>query len=184
MSRIGRQPIIIPQGVTADITGNHVVVTGPKGTLEHTVHPNVSVRKEDGALLFSVERPDEGKVKALHGLERSLVANMVEGVTNGYAKQLEIQGIGFRAEMGGKGLRLFVGFTHSVDFEIPEGIKVVVEKNIITVSGIDKELVGGAAARIRSVKPPEPYKGKGIRYVGEVVRKKVGKTAAGATGAK
>ncbi|MDO8435493.1 MAG: 50S ribosomal protein L6 [bacterium] len=184
MSRIGRQPIELTPEVTVEITGKHVKVTGPKGVLEHMIHPDVAVAQEGSTLVFSVGRPEEGKVKALWGLERSLVANMVEGVVKGYTKQLEIQGIGFRAEMIGTGLRLLVGFTHPVDFEIPEGIKVIVEKNIITVSGIDKELVGSVAARIRSIKPPEPYKGKGIRYVGEVVRKKVGKAAAGSTGAK
>lgn len=181
MSRIGRQPIEVPSSVTVEVAGNHVTVKGPKGALEHDVHPGVSVRFENGALSFSVERVDEGKSKALWGLERSLVANMVFGVQTGYSKQLEIQGIGFRAEMGGKGIRLFVGFTHPVEFAVPLGIQVAVDKNIITVSGIDKELVGSVAAHIRSIKPPEPYKGKGIRYVGEVVRKKVGKAAAGAT---
>lgn len=181
MSRIGKQPIKLPDGVAIEISGQKVKVSGPKGALERLVHPNITPKLEGGAVIMSAKDPEDKKDKSLWGLERSLVANLVKGVTLGYEKKLEIQGIGFRAETSGNILKLHAGFTNPVNFEIPEGISVLVEKNIITVSGIDKQLVGNFTASIRAVKPPEPYKGKGIRYVGEVVRRKAGKAVAGGT---
>jgi large subunit ribosomal protein L6 len=175
MSRIGRQPIPIPGGVTIDVNGERVVVKGPRGTLARTIPAAMNLVREDGTL--RVERPSEAKQhKALHGLTRSLVANMVTGVTQGFEKRLEIQGTGYRAAAAGSGITIQVGFSHPVNFPAPEGITLTVEgTNRIIVAGSDKEVVGETAARIRRVRPPEPYKGKGIRYADEVVRRKAGK---------
>ena len=169
MSRIGRAPIPVPDGVTVDISGQKVSVKGPKGELAHTVAEPIRVAQEDGSLV--VTRPtDRGPHRALHGLSRSLVANMVMGVTDGFQRKLELVGVGYRAQLKGKNLELAVGFSHPVTFEPPEGITFEVpEPTQIVVSGIDKQQVGQIASEIRRVRPPEPYKGKGIRYVGERV---------------
>ena len=176
MSRIGIKPIPVPGGVTIEIgSGNDVSVKGPKGQLSQKLSPRVDIAQEDGQL--RVTRPTEQReVKALHGLTRSLLNNMVVGVTDGFTKVLEIQGVGYRAQMQGKNLVLSVGFSHPVNMVPPEGITYAVEgNNRVTVSGINKQVVGEEAARIRGVRPPEPYKGKGIRYAGEFVRRKAGK---------
>jgi large subunit ribosomal protein L6 len=180
MSRIGRQPITIPDGVKVDLQGDRMTVTGPRGTLHQALHPRMRVTVEDGTV--SVARPsDERLDKSLHGLTRTLIANMVDGVTQGFEKRLEIQGVGYRAALQGKDIELQVGFSHPVRIPAPEGIEFEVPApNRITVRGIDKQLVGETAATIRKVRKPEPYKGKGIRYEGEYVRKKAGKAAKGA----
>jgi large subunit ribosomal protein L6 len=180
MSRIGKQPIEIPSGVEVSVEGSRVSVKGPRGTLEQTFHPEVRILQEDGVI--RVERPDDdGFHRALHGLTRTLIANMVEGVTKGYEKRLEIVGVGYRATMRGDDLELAVGYSHTVPFPHPEGIEFEVPAPTrIVVRGNDKQLVGEVAANIRKVRKPEPYKGKGIRYEGEHVRKKAGKAAKGA----
>ena len=177
MSRIGKQPIEVPEGVTVDVGTGVVSVKGPKGELSQTVDRDMKVALDDGTL--TVERPtDRGPHRALHGLTRSLLANMVEGVTNGYEKRLEIQGVGYRARLQGNALELSVGYSHAVAMPAPDGIEFEVpQQTEVIVRGIDKQLVGETAARIRRVRPPEPYKGKGIRYAGEHVRRKVGKRA-------
>jgi large subunit ribosomal protein L6 len=181
VSRIGKRPVPLPKGVTASVSGNTVQVKGPKGELSRLVHAELGVRVEGSEIL--VTRPsDSTKHKALHGLSRTLVANMVEGVTKGYEKQLEIVGVGYRAETKPFGVALVVGYSHPVEFKAPAGIKITAEQpTVVKVAGSDKELVGRVAAEIRAVRPPEPYKGKGIRYSGEHVRRKAGKTGAGAT---
>jgi large subunit ribosomal protein L6 len=177
MSRIGRQPLPIPDGVSVDVGAGSVEVKGPKGELSQTVSPDMTVSVDDGVL--TVARPtDRGEHRALHGLTRSLIANMVAGVTDGFRKTLEIQGVGYRARLQGKSLELSVGYSHPVSMPAPEGIEFEVpQPTQIIIRGIDKQLVGETAARIRRVRPPEPYKGKGIRYEGEHVRRKVGKRA-------
>jgi large subunit ribosomal protein L6 len=177
MSRIGRAPITIPDGVTVDIKGQHVTVTGPKGTLSHTVVEPIRIAQEDGRLV--VTRPtDRGPHRALHGLSRSLVANLVTGVSEGFERRLEIQGVGYRAQMKGQALELAVGYSHPVTIDPPDGIQFEVPAPTqVVVRGIDKQLVGEIAAQVRGTRPPEPYKGKGVRYAGEVVRRKVGKRA-------
>lgn len=178
MSRIGKTPIPIPAGVTAKIEGQTVFAKGPKGELSVCIHPEMKLKLEDGKI--SVERPSDNKMhRSLHGLSRTLVANVIDGVTKGFETKLEIIGVGYRAELKGKNLMLTIGFSHPILFTPPEEIKVTTEgNNIVVVQGINKELVGQVAAKLRSLKPPEPYKGKGIRYLGEFVRKKAGKTAA------
>lgn len=177
MSRIGKRPVPLPKGVTATIAGRTITVKGPKGELSRTVHPDLTLALEDGTV--AVRRPsDEPRHKALHGLTRTLVANMVEGVTHGFSRALEIQGVGYKAEVKPFGVQLVVGYSHPVPYHAPKGITITVEGNTqVKVQGMDKELVGQVAAELRSVRPPEPYKGKGIRYVGEQVRRKAGKTA-------
>ncbi len=177
MSRIGKRPVPLPKGVTASIDGRTVTVKGPKGEISRTVHAELSVALEEQSV--AVRRPsDEPRHKALHGLTRTLVANMVEGVTKGFTKSLEIQGVGYKAEVKPFGVQLVVGYSHPVPYHAPKGIKISVDNNTqVKVEGVDKELVGQVAAELRSVRPPEPYKGKGIRYVGEQVRRKAGKTA-------
>ena len=181
MSRIGKQPIAIPDGVKVDVQGAHVSVEGPRGKLEQDFHPEIRIVLNDGEV--RVERPsDEGFHRSLHGLTRTLLANMIEGVTKGYEKRLEIQGVGYRAALKGQDLELAVGYSHPVSFNSPEGIEFEVPApNRIVVRGNDKQAVGEVAANIRKVRKPEPYKGKGIRYEGEYVRKKAGKAAKGAT---
>ena len=177
MSRIGRQPIEVPAGVTVTVDPGRVTVHGPKGELRQQVPQRMTISHEDGTI--TVTRPTErGEDRALHGLTRTLVANMVEGVTNGFEKRLEIQGVGYRAALQGTDLELQVGYSHSVKIKPREGVsfEVPVPTQVI-VRGIDKQLVGQTAAEIRKVRPPEPYKGKGIRYEGEYVRRKVGKRA-------
>jgi len=178
MSRVGKKPIEIPQGVEINIENNLVSVKGPKGELKTEISSEIKIEKKDNEIIVFPEKEDT-KSKALWGLSRSLIFNMVEGVVNGYEKKLEIQGVGYRANIEGEDLVLLVGFSHPVKIKKPEGINFEVNKNIITVSGIDKELVGQIAAKIKKVKKPEPYKGKGIRYLGEEVRRKSGKKAVG-----
>jgi len=180
MSRIGKQPIAVPSEVEVSVDGSRVVVKGPKGQLELGFHPDMRIKLEDGTI--RVERPsDERTHRSLHGLTRSLIANMVEGVTNGYEKRLEIVGVGYRAQLKGQDLELALGFSHPVPVEAPQGIEFEVPAPTrIVVRGIDKQQVGEVAANIRKIRKPEPYKGKGIRYEGEYVRKKAGKAAKGA----
>jgi large subunit ribosomal protein L6 len=178
MSRIGRAPIPIPDGVTVDITGQRVVVTGPRGELRHTIVEPIRINREDDGTLLVTRPTDRGPHRALHGLSRTLVANMVEGVSNGFERQLEIVGVGYRAQLKGATLEMAVGYSHPVTIEPPEGIAFdVPAPTQVVVRGIDKQAVGQVAATIRAVRPPEPYKGKGIRYAGEAVRRKVGKRA-------
>ena len=176
MSRIGREAITVPAGVNVKIEGQHVTVKGPKGELQMDVHPSMTVKLEDGVI--HVTRPDDmPQNRALHGLTRTLINNMVIGVTNGFEKKLEIEGTGYKAAKSGNKLVLTVGYSHNVEFEEKDGITFdVPAPNRITVKGISKQQVGQIAANIREVRPPEPYKGKGIRYAGEFVRRKVGKT--------
>ena len=176
MSRIGRHPIAIPAGVTVEIAENNVVtVKGPKGTLEKALPTEMEIKQEGEEIV--VTRPNDlKKMKSLHGLTRTLINNMVIGVTNGYEKVLEVNGVGYRAAKSGNKLTLNLGYSHPVEMEDPEGLESVVEDNKITVKGIDKEKVGQYAAEIRGKRAPEPYKGKGIKYADEVIRRKVGKT--------
>ena len=177
MSRIGRKPVAVPDGVTISIEPDLVRVHGPRGELQERVHPDMRIEHNDGEL--TVARPtDRGEHRALHGLTRSLIANMVEGVTTGFTKSLEIQGVGYRAQLKGKNLELAVGYSHPVPIPAPEGIEFEVpQPTRVVVRGISKQLVGETAAIIRKQRPPEPYKGKGIRYEGEYVARKVGKRA-------
>ncbi len=178
MSRIGRKPVQIPKGVTVKSTDGTVSVKGPKGELSAKVHPNVSVKVESETALVS-RASDTKKDRALHGLWRALLQNMITGVTEGYTKKLEIVGVGYRAELKGKKLQLQIGYSHPILFGPPEGIKIEVPvQTNITISGVDKQLVGLVAAKIRSFREPEPYKGKGIKYEGEYIRRKAGKAAA------
>ena len=176
MSRIGRMPIAVPAGVTVDIAeNNHVTVKGPKGTLERTLPAEMEIKLEGSEI--TVTRPsDLKKMKSLHGLTRTLLNNMVVGVTEGYTKELEVNGVGYRASKSGKDLTLNLGFSHPVVMTDPEGLESKVDGNKIIISGIDKEKVGQFAAEIRDKRRPEPYKGKGIKFVDEVIRRKVGKT--------
>jgi large subunit ribosomal protein L6 len=176
MSRIGRRPIAIPAGVQIELDGPRITVRGPKGELQRTLPREIAVRVDDGQIL--VERPTEAKPhRELHGLTRTLVANMVEGVTNGYRKTLEISGVGYRAQKLGEKLQLNLGYSHPVDVDAPAGISFEVESPTrLSVVGIDKELVGRVAAEVRATRKPEPYKGKGVRYLGEQIRRKAGKT--------
>jgi large subunit ribosomal protein L6 len=177
MSRIGRKPIPLPEAVTVEIAPGQVAVKGPKGELNQQLSPDMKVEQADSEV--TVQRPtDRGEHRALHGLTRSLIANMVEGVTDGFEKQLEIQGVGYRAQLKGKNLEMALGYSHPVTVVPPDGIEFVVpQPTEIVVRGIDKQLVGQVAADIRKRRPPEPYKGKGIRYRGEHVARKVGKRA-------
>ncbi len=176
MSRIGKRPIPVPAKVTVTIEGQTVAVKGPKGNLSRTLPPEVEILLEGETVLVN-RRNESRAARQRHGLCRTLIANMVEGVSTGFTRKLEIQGVGYRAAVQGKVLNLAMGYSHPVNIEPPEGITFVVEGTTnVTVSGIDKEIVGNTAARIRAVRPPEPYKGKGIRYAGEIVRRKVGKT--------
>jgi large subunit ribosomal protein L6 len=177
MSRIGKRPVPLPKAVTAQVAGQRVTVKGPRGEIARTMHADLVVAVEDGGVV--VRRPSDASFhKALQGLTRTLVANMVEGVTNGFRKVLEIQGVGYKAEPKGAEIQLLVGFSHPVRYKPPAGIKIAIENNtVLKIEGVDKELVGQVAAEIRAFRPPEPYKGKGIRYAGEQVRRKAGKTA-------
>lgn len=182
MSRIGKQPITIPAGVTVTVNNRLITVTGPKGTLTFTHHERATVTVTDGIITVTVRQPNNQNDRALWGLTRVLIANMIIGVTTGYEKKLEINGVGFKAQAAGQKLTLNLGFSHPIEYAIPDGLKVTVEKNVVSISGIDKQLVGETAATIRAMKKPEPYKGKGIKYVDEVIRRKAGKVvkAAGA----
>jgi large subunit ribosomal protein L6 len=182
MSRIGKKPITIPAGVTVTVSGRNVAVKGPKGELKREMHPDINVEVKDG--MVTVERPSEEQMhRALHGLSRSLVQNMVDGVTKGFQKQLEIVGVGYKAEVRPYGLQLALGLSHPVEYRAPAGIKLSApQPTSVLVDGADKEKVGQVAAELRSLRPPEPYKGKGIKYAGEHVRRKAGK--AGKAGGK
>ena len=175
MSRIGKRPVPLPKNVTATVDGQTIRVKGPKGELERRLHAAMRVTVEDGTIV--VTRPsDESEHKALHGLTRTLVANMVEGVTRGFQKQLDIVGVGYKAEARPYGLQLALGFSHPVEYRAPKGIKLTApQPTQIVVEGADKEVVGQVAAELRSLRPPEPYKGKGIKYAGEQIRRKAGK---------
>ena len=177
MSRIGKKPVPVPQGVKVQLTGAKLHVEGPKGKLDLNVHPRMKIVVADGCI--AVERPTNiPQDRSLHGLTRSLIANMVKGVTEEFSKTLEIEGIGFKAQLQGKNLQLMLGFSHPIDFAIPEGIKIEVPKpTTLVVKGVDKVLVGQIAANIREFFEPEPYKGKGIHYLGEQIRRKAGKAA-------
>lgn len=175
MSRIGKKPVVLPKAVTAVVTGHNIKVKGPKGELERSLPAAMKVVVEEGAVV--VTRPsDENEHKALHGLTRTLVANMVEGVTTGFSKQLEIVGVGYKAEARPYGLQLALGFSHVIEYKAPKGIKLSApQPTSIIIEGANKEMVGQVAAELRGLRPPEPYKGKGIKYVGEQVRRKAGK---------
>lgn len=182
MSRIGKQPIKIPHDVSVRIDDRAVHVKGPKGECSLALHPSVLCAQSDDSVTVTVQNPENGTERALWGLFQRLIANMVVGVTQGFSKQLEVNGVGFKAALAGNQLTLALGFSHPVVFTFPDGITGNVEKNVITISGIDKQLVGETAARIRGLKKPEPYKGKGIKYVSETIRRKAGK--AGKAGGK
>lgn len=181
MSRIGRRPVALPNGVSVDQNGSTVTVKGPKGELKLTLLPEVNI-SVDGQTLVVDRKNETDAAKARHGLTRVLLANMAQGVSQGFEKTLEIIGVGYKAQLKGKTLVLNLGHSHPIDFKIPEGIEIAQDeknKNLLTLKGIDKQLVGQTAADIRSLRPPEPYKGKGVRYGGEQVRRKAGKAAAG-----
>ncbi|MFH1890410.1 MAG: 50S ribosomal protein L6 [Candidatus Kuenenbacteria bacterium] len=175
MSRIGKKPIKIPVGTTVNIDGQVVTAKGPKGELSYKVHPSVKIGKKDNSLELSISRVEDKKEKELWGTNRQIVNNVIIGVSDGYTRQLEINGVGYKAELKGNILALHVGYSHSIEFELPEGVIARVEKNVITLESIDKQLLGETAARIRKVRKPEPYKGKGIKYMEEVIRRKAGK---------
>lgn len=177
MSRVGKKIMNIPAGVDLKLDGRQVRVKGPKGELSLELHPHVTLKIDGKEASVSIADPDDVKDQALWGLFRRLIDNLVVGVTKGYEKRLEINGIGFKAAVSGKVLKLEVGFSHDVDFPIPAGVSIAVDKNIIVITGIDKQLVGETAAQIRRIKPPEPYLGKGIKYADEVIIRKAGKTA-------
>ena len=175
MSRIGKLPVTIPAGVTVTLQGNTVQVKGPKGELSRAINPDLTVTI-DGSTLTVARPSDETRHKALHGLSRTLIANMVEGVSKGYVKQLEITGVGFKAEAKPFGLQLALGFSHQIQYKAPAGIKLSApQPTQVVIEGVDKEKVGQVAAEIRLLRPPEPYKGKGIKYAGEIIRRKAGK---------
>jgi large subunit ribosomal protein L6 len=177
MSRIGKAPIPVPAGVTIDIKGSDISVKGPKGQLHRTLRPEVSIKQEDGKLLIG-RMSEDRQVRSLHGLSRTLVANMVKGVTEGFTRNLEVIGVGYRAVMEGRKLIMQLGYSHPVQIDPPQGLEIVVGKgNAITISGIDKQAVGDLAAFIRDKRPPEVYKGKGVKYQGELIRRKAGKAA-------
>jgi large subunit ribosomal protein L6 len=178
MSRIGKQPVVIPPEVKVEWNPPRIRVQGPRGELSREIKPGIELTIEDN-LLRVKRRDDERQTRSLHGLYRSLIKNMVDGVTAGFEKRLEVMGVGYRAEVKGRELHMLLGFSHPVAYLIPEGIEVNSEKGFITVRGIDKEKVGQVAAEIRSFRPPEPYKGKGIRYADELLRRKAGKAAVG-----
>ena len=179
MSRIGKKPIEIFQGVEVKIDNNLVSVKGPKGELQEQIHSKVNLEIKDNQVIVSITKEEDKEQKSLWGLSRTLINNMVLGVTEGFSKQLEINGIGFKAEVKGDILVLNVGFSHQVEYAIPKEVQITIEKNLITVIGISKQIVGQVAAKIRSIKKPEPYKGKGIKYIDEVIRRKAGKVVKG-----
>jgi len=177
MSRIGKKPIQIPKGVTIDLKDDLLKIKGPKGELERKIHPKVSLQIDDGQILISVE--EEGReTRALHGLFGALIANMVTGVSEGFERVLEIVGIGYRAELSGSEVTFHLGYSHPITYELPKGVDAKIEKTKITLTGIDKETLGMTAAKIRSFRKPEPYKGKGIKYAEEYIKRKAGKTGA------
>lgn len=177
MSRIGKQTISVPDGVTATIADGKVTVKGPKGELVREIHPLVSVNLQDGVLTASVEKTEDKKERSLWGTFAAHLKNMIEGVTNGFKKQLEINGVGYRVNMQGKDLKIEVGYSHPVIYKMPAVVTASVEKNVISLESIDKEKLGQVAAEIRAIRKPEPYKGKGIKYMDEIIRRKAGKAA-------
>ena len=180
MSRIGRKPVEIPKGVQVSITKDAVQVKGPKGTLNLKRHKAIEIKqaKDEGKDVVVFERKgDDGSERAAHGLMRALVSNMMKGVTDGFTRQLEINGVGYKAEIKGPTILLSLGFSHPIEYKLPEGVTAKTEKNLLILSSIDREKLGGAAAKIRSFRPPEPYKGKGIKYIEETILRKAGKTA-------
>ncbi len=176
MSRIGRKPLEVPKGVQVSITKDSVSVKGPKGTLHLKRHREIEIKQEGNELVFN-RKDDEGSVRAAHGLMRALVGNMLTGVTKGFERQLEINGVGYKAEVKGSNVTLSLGYSHPVEFKLPEGITAKVDKNLLILSGIDRQALGAASANIRSFRPPEPYKGKGVKYIEETIIRKAGKTA-------
>ncbi len=184
MSRIGRKPITLPDGVTVTVAGTELTIKGPKGTLTVSSSPLVNVAVEGNVATVTATDPNDRRVRARWGLTRALLANAVTGVSTGFERKLEINGVGFKASVSAKKLVLAVGFSHLVEYPVPDGVTVTVEKNVITVAGIDRQLVGETAAQIRGIKKPEPYKGKGIKYVDEVIRRKAGKMMKAAEGGK
>lgn len=182
MSRIGRQPIVIPEGVNITIKDNTILVKGPKGELKQSLPVFLKIKTKDNQLNLSVVKPEVKQQRALWGTFARLISNMIKGVSKGFEKKLELIGVGYRVKSADNKLILKIGFSHEVEFSIPQGIKAMIEQNIITISGIDKQLVGETAAQIRRLRKPEPYKGKGIKYVDEVIRKKAGKKAVSVTG--
>ena len=184
MSRIGKKPVVIPSGVTADIKGDTVKIKGSKGELSLALHPKVSVEKTDEGIIVKVKNENNKQERALWGLFRALLNNMVVGVTTGFTKVLEINGVGYKAAVSGKKIVLNLGYSHPIEMEIPAGIEAKVEKNVMTITGIDRQAVGQFAAVIREQRPPEPYKGKGIKYSDEVIRRKAGKVVKAVGGGK
>lgn len=185
MSRIGKKPVVIPAGVTVDVKENMVHAKGPKGELDLPVHPKVMIEKtSETELNVTVKNSDNKQEKALWGLFRSLLANVVTGVSTGFTKVLEINGVGYKAAVAGKKLTLNLGYSHPIEMEVPNGLEAKVDKNVITITGIDKQVVGQFAAVVRSQRPPEPYKGKGIKYSDEVIRRKAGKVVKAVGGGK
>ncbi len=178
MSKIGRLPVKIPSGVKVDLKGSEINITGPKGTMKFNIHDNIDVKVENGEVMVA-RQSNVGYYRSLHGLTRALIQNMMVGVTNGYERILEIVGVGYRAELSGKLLTLSLGYSHPIVLRPPEGVALRVEpkENRIYITGIDKQLVGMVASKIRSLRPPEPYKGKGIKYSTEIIHRKAGKTA-------
>ncbi len=175
MSRIGKQPIAVPSGVTITVDSEQIIVNGPKGTLTQFTMPDITV-KQDGEQILVSRANEEAVSRSKHGLMRTLVSNMVTGVNEGFSKQLEFNGVGYRVALAGSGLKLNLGFSHDINYALPEGVTAKVEQNIITISGINKQQVGQIAAEIRALRKPEPYKGKGIKYVGERIIRKSGKS--------
>ena len=178
MSRVGKKPILIPENVEVKVENQKVLVRGPKGEIQKEIRPEIKIEIKENQIFF-LPQIETKKTKAFWGLTRSLIANLIKGVVEGYEKKLEIEGIGYGATLKGDDLELKVGYINPIKVEAPQGVKFSVEKNVISVSGINKELVGQTAAKIRKIKPAEPYKGKGIRYLGEVIRRKIGKRVAG-----
>ncbi|PIS05417.1 MAG: 50S ribosomal protein L6 [Candidatus Buchananbacteria bacterium CG10_big_fil_rev_8_21_14_0_10_42_9] len=179
MSRVGKEPIVIPAGVTVTVSDKEVKVKGPKGELSERLPANITVAQADGALTVAIKNEGDKMQRSLWGTIRAILSNLITGVTEGFSKQLEFSGVGYKAQVNGSTLVLNVGFSHPVEYQLADGVTATVEKNLITISGIDKQLVGQVAAEIRKIRKPEPYKGKGIKYVDETIRRKAGKAAAG-----
>lgn len=184
MSRVGKKPVVLPQGVKAELKDSTLTVTGPKGSLTLSVHPKVTVNITETEVTVDVVKKDDKKEKALWGLFRALIQNLVDGVVKGFEKKLEVNGVGFKVALAGTKLTLNLGFSHPIDVEVPKELQVTVEKNVITITGADKQQVGQFAAEIRDLKKPEPYKGKGIKYSDEIIRRKAGKVVKAVGGAK
>jgi large subunit ribosomal protein L6 len=184
MSRIGKKPVLLPQGVEVELNGQTLKVKGPKGELVLNIHPKVQVTKTDSEILVTVKKQDDKFEKSLWGLTRALINNMVNGTVNGFTKILEINGVGFKAALNGNKLVLNLGYSHPIEMQVPSGLEAKIEKNIITITGIDRQAVGQFAAKVRSMREPEPYKGKGIKYHDEVVRRKAGKVVKAVGGGK